>query len=145
MLISLLSVTVVSILRLQSLISFAKTSNPTWDQTDVISWSNIEINVGIMCACMPSLRVILVRMFPKVLGTSTGVSHGHYGSRSRELGGASVVSGKKSSGHLDLHTITYTKSFAVQHGESDETSLVQMADFGAKPSRGGSAGSEISL
>ena len=111
----------------------------------MISWSNIEINVGIMCACMPSLRVILVRMFPKVLGTTKGASQGHYGSRSRELEGASVVSGKKQNSHPDPHTITYTKSFAVQHGESDETSLVQLADFGAKPSRGGSDGSEISL
>jgi hypothetical protein len=101
---------------------------------------------------MPSLRVILVRMFPKVLGTSKGASesqYGKYGSQSRGLGGASVVksgAGKKQNGHPDPHTITYTKSFAVQHGDSDETSLVQMADFGVKPSRGGSdTRSEVSL
>ncbi|KAM0282380.1 hypothetical protein ACHAQH_003060 [Verticillium albo-atrum] len=63
-------VTVVSILRLQTLVAFAKTRNPTWDQFDVACWSTIEINVGIMCACMPALRLILVRFFPRILGST---------------------------------------------------------------------------
>ncbi|KAJ0163189.1 hypothetical protein CTA2_3374 [Colletotrichum tanaceti] len=63
-------VTVVSILRLQSLVQFAKSQNPTWDQFDVALWSTVEINVGIICACMPSIRVILVGFFPRLLGTT---------------------------------------------------------------------------
>ncbi|KAM0329437.1 hypothetical protein ACHAQA_004745 [Verticillium albo-atrum] len=63
-------VTVVSILRLQTLVAFAKTHNPTWDQYEVAKWSTIEINVGIICACMPALRLILVRLFPRIIGST---------------------------------------------------------------------------
>jgi hypothetical protein len=67
-----LSVTVVSMLRLQSLVHFSNSTNPTWDQWDVANWSTIEINAGIMCACMPAIRGILVRVFPHILGSSYG-------------------------------------------------------------------------
>ncbi|KAL5116293.1 hypothetical protein ACEQ8H_005851 [Pleosporales sp. CAS-2024a] len=126
-------VTVVSALRLQSLVHFGASSNPTWDQADVIYWSNIEINVGIICACMPSLRVILVRIFPKILGDTrnTGNKYARYGSRSG-LGGGSALRSGLGGKSKDPHPITYTKSFAVRQGESDETSLVQMDEFGPK-------------
>ncbi|KAF2831740.1 hypothetical protein CC86DRAFT_282469 [Ophiobolus disseminans] len=145
-------VTVVSGLRLQSLVHFAASNNPTWDQTDVINWSGIEINVGIICSCMPALRVILVRLFPKILGSTQGTSqpmYNKYGSRSQGMGGASAVRsgiGKKQSSIPDPHAITYTKSFAVQHGESDETSLVHLDEFGPKTSKVRSSNtSEVSL
>jgi hypothetical protein len=148
-----LSVTVVSALRLQSLINFGSSSNPTWDQADVIHWSNIEINVGIICACMPSLRIILVRMFPTILGSTkqTTQNYAKYGSRSGigGGGGSSAVRsgfGKNGGSSKDPHTITYTKTFAVQHGDSDETQLVQMDDFGAKSAKPRSSNvSEVSL
>lgn len=40
------SVTIVSVLRLQSLVLFAESHNPTWDNFDVANWSTIEINTG---------------------------------------------------------------------------------------------------
>lgn len=61
--------TVVSILRLQSLLHFSNSLNPTWDQWDVANWSTVEMNVGIICLCMPALRQLLVRFFPRMLGT----------------------------------------------------------------------------
>jgi hypothetical protein len=130
---------------------FAASDNPTWDQADVIHWSNIEINVGIICACMPALRLIFVRMFPKILGTTKDDTRNYakYGSRSHNLGGTSAVrSGlsRNQNSTTDPHTITYTKTFAVQHGDSDETSLVQMDEFGTKNSKPRSSNtSEVSL
>ncbi|KAL6702742.1 hypothetical protein ACN47E_000976 [Coniothyrium glycines] len=59
-------VTIVSIIRLRFLVTFAKGNNPTWDQSDVVNWSNIEINVGILCTCMPTLRMMLVRLSPRI-------------------------------------------------------------------------------
>ncbi|KAL6407039.1 hypothetical protein AUP68_09860 [Ilyonectria robusta] len=29
-----------------------------------------EVNVGIMCACMPAIRLLLAQTFPKILGSS---------------------------------------------------------------------------
>lgn len=77
------SVTIVSALRLKSLIYFANSINPTWDEWEIVLWSTIEINVGLMCTCLPTLRLILVRMWPRVFGSSfrsavsypSGVSH----------------------------------------------------------------------
>jgi hypothetical protein len=41
-------VTIVSILRLQALVHFAKSINVSWEFYDVSMWSNIEIGVGVM-------------------------------------------------------------------------------------------------
>lgn len=64
------SVTIVSILRLQSLIYLARSFNPTWDQWIVAWWSTIEVHVGMICTSMPTLRLVLVRMCPRVFSTN---------------------------------------------------------------------------
>ncbi|QSZ32616.1 hypothetical protein DSL72_002195 [Monilinia vaccinii-corymbosi] len=67
-------VTVVSILRLRSLVHFSNTKNPTWDYIQVGYWSTIEICTSIICSCMPALRLLLVRVFPRLSGTSSNPS-----------------------------------------------------------------------
>ncbi|KAK2596695.1 hypothetical protein QQS21_006210 [Conoideocrella luteorostrata] len=63
-------VTVVSILRLQSLLYFYSSLNPTWDLWHTAWWSTIEINIGLICACLPTIRLLLVRMWPRVFGST---------------------------------------------------------------------------
>ncbi|KAG5926941.1 hypothetical protein E4U42_002788 [Claviceps africana] len=62
-------VTVVSIMRLQSLIHFSKTINPTWDNSTAVLWSTVELSVGLNCACLPTLRLMLVRVAPHIFST----------------------------------------------------------------------------
>ncbi|KAG5942286.1 hypothetical protein E4U53_007280 [Claviceps sorghi] len=62
-------VTVVSALRLAYLSSFDASINITWDYYDVALWSTIEINVGIICTSLPTMRLILVRLSPGVFGS----------------------------------------------------------------------------
>lgn len=145
-------VTVVSVLRLRSLVHFAASSNPTWDQADVVYWSTIEINVGILCASLPALRVILVKIFPAIMGPRkpTVCSHYRYSGRpgrsqgGMKIGGSVVVSGLDHWSHMSLeepHSNTCTKTFQMQHGDNDEASLVQMHEFPKKaktPSRSSS-------
>ncbi|UNI21695.1 hypothetical protein JDV02_007663 [Purpureocillium takamizusanense] len=77
-------VTVVSILRLQSLVFFANSTNPTYDQWSPVNWSTVEVNVGMICTCLPSLRLILVRIFPRLgSGSKGGRSHGSDSSHSQ--------------------------------------------------------------
>lgn len=60
------SVTIVSMLRLKTLSTFNNDSpNPTWDFVDVDMLSNIEICVSIICSCLPTLRLMLARLFPR--------------------------------------------------------------------------------
>ncbi|KAJ6445375.1 extracellular membrane protein, 8-cysteine region, CFEM [Purpureocillium lavendulum] len=64
-------VTIVSILRLHSIIHFSKTSDPTWEQWNIVWWSTIELNVGIICTCLPAVRLVLVRLWPRIFGTES--------------------------------------------------------------------------
>ncbi|ORX92397.1 hypothetical protein BCR34DRAFT_258352 [Clohesyomyces aquaticus] len=136
--------TIVSILRLQSLVHFANSSNPTWDQWDVSNWSTVEINVGIICICMPAMRVVLVRFFPRAFGSTRNASNQYYakyGSQSRAVGKGFSSTAQPG------NAITYTKTFEVQHGDHDETRLVQMGELSPSPmdSKARSNSSEISL
>lgn len=132
------SVTVMSILRLRSLISFSATSNKTWEFYDVSVWSTIEICVGIMCACLPTIRLLLVRIFPVLAGsTLRGTSYVLPSSKAKS------VDRKGTTSHVMAHSrnnslphseaersgITYQKSYTVQY--SDEASLVRMQSLDA--------------
>lgn len=139
-------VTVVSILRLSSVVNFAASRNPTWDQANVIKWSNIECSVGIICACLPTLRVILVKLFPSLTDTTrrTVPSHGGYGSASRTRSVMHGAPGKSiPPGAIASNSITCTKTLEVQHGDNDETSLVQMEDYPTKTKTSVSSGGSV--
>ncbi|GJC99389.1 CFEM domain-containing protein [Colletotrichum higginsianum] len=139
-------VTVVSIIRLQSLVDFAKGSNATMDFMDVSIWSTVEICVGIICACLPSIRMILVKLFPGMSG-STLRSKGRqyyqqYGSDVRSKGARSqprtvgVVTVDRSNSVHDVEDrhIKFQKTFTISYSDSDETDLVPMKDI-QKPAK----------
>ncbi|KAH7065662.1 hypothetical protein BKA63DRAFT_524369 [Paraphoma chrysanthemicola] len=67
-----LFVTIVAIIRITTLIRFATTPNISWDYVDSAVWSLVELQVGIICLCMPSLRLGLSRLFPTIMGSSRG-------------------------------------------------------------------------
>ncbi|KAL1798513.1 hypothetical protein ACET3X_002550 [Alternaria dauci] len=148
-------VTVVSILRLRSLISFGGTSNVTWAQTNVVLWSVYEINVGIICACMPALRLILIRAFPTVISAIQGSTQrsgkNHLGSGGRGTkGNVDTIGSAKSRKEnviVDLSTIAYTTTFSLRLEENDEADLVSIEEFSESTSRarGDSYTSELSL
>ena len=125
--------TVVSIIRLQSLVQFANSKNPTWDNLPVTIWSTVEINVGIICACMPSLRVLLVRIFPKILGTTRNTSaKEYYAQGSHNRIGANVSVGRSKdlpALPTDDKTIMFSQSYGVDL--EDVAHLVSMVDLPA--------------
>lgn len=59
-------VVVISALRLYSLAHFANSKNITWDYFEAGYWSLLEIDVSIICGCMPAHRLLLSRLWPKV-------------------------------------------------------------------------------
>jgi hypothetical protein len=140
------SVTVVSVLRLQSLVHLAQANNPTWDFYDVSVWSTVEICVGIMCACLPIIRLVLVRLFP-ILGGSSARSRGNqyyeYGtSGNTGHGRAPGVSARGTVGMVTADRrgsdpesaasgIVFEKTYDVQFSD-DEAKLVQMNTLDAK-------------
>lgn len=59
------TVTIISILRLRSVKTYTNTTNPTWDQWDIVWWSTLEITSGFICTSLPTLRLILIRIAPR--------------------------------------------------------------------------------
>ncbi|KAK8119237.1 uncharacterized protein PG998_003863 [Apiospora kogelbergensis] len=82
------AVTVISIIRLQSLIMFSKSVNFTWEGRKAGSWSLIELYVAIICTCLPALRIMIMAIGARWFGwnnsmaTRYGASSG-YGTTSR--------------------------------------------------------------
>jgi hypothetical protein len=84
---------------------------------------------------MPSLRVLLVRLFPKLLGTADPTNK-YYAQNSQNYTGGDLStnrSGKPSTPRQSPGDgIQYSQSYMVQYGnqwEHDEAHLVQMDDL----------------
>ncbi|KAH7245728.1 hypothetical protein BKA59DRAFT_476161 [Fusarium tricinctum] len=149
-------VTIMSILRLSAVVQAGAghSINVTWDYVVISKWSTIEANVGIVCACMPSLRILLVRLFPKLLGTSQ--RYYNYGSnkptggntnksRTQPLGtNATSQVDRSKRQRIDPAGIQIDRSYEVEYGETDETYLVHMKDLDHK-SANSEVRSEVSL
>jgi len=62
----------------------------TQDYVDLGVWSTIEVPVGVICACMPSIRSLFRHVFPSLLSQtkkdseSAGSSMPKYEKKSRE-------------------------------------------------------------
>lgn len=68
-------VVIISILRLPSLMDLWKSKDTSYLNPMVMIWSCVEINVGIICSCLPTLRCL----FPKIFKAATGYASGSFG------------------------------------------------------------------
>ncbi|KAK2761722.1 hypothetical protein FQN54_001550 [Arachnomyces sp. PD_36] len=68
-----------SIFRLTALHTLLKSKDPTWDQPATAYWSAIELNMGIICACLATLRPLVSRIAPRLLNTTTFLRSGPSG------------------------------------------------------------------
>ncbi|KAJ4312890.1 hypothetical protein N0V84_009699 [Fusarium piperis] len=113
-------VTIVSIVRLQSLASYATTSNVTQDYVEVGYWSVIEVPVGILCACMPAIRSLFGLIFPKVFGT-THRSKSEY---------ANISEGKQVSSSQKSTSKALSRGQSVRVSETpNNTSTMELTDM----------------
>ncbi|KAH6844588.1 hypothetical protein B0I37DRAFT_165362 [Chaetomium sp. MPI-CAGE-AT-0009] len=65
------AVMIISLVRLKTINEFTRAVNPTKDIVQVCLWSGIELDVGVICPCLPSFRLLLRRLLPRVMGTSS--------------------------------------------------------------------------
>lgn len=61
-------IVVVSILRIQTLTFAIDTQNPSWSSWGPILWSNVEVYVSIICACLPAVKVFLSNLLSPWVG-----------------------------------------------------------------------------
>ncbi|KAI2617221.1 hypothetical protein GGS26DRAFT_585325 [Hypomontagnella submonticulosa] len=60
------SVVITSCLRVTTIDLQATTPDPTYEISSTM-WTIIEMNVAIVCACLPQIRPLIVRWFPKLM------------------------------------------------------------------------------
>lgn len=77
-------VVVTSCLRVTTLDIFATSTDNTYDIANVM-WTIIEPNVAVICACLPILRPLVVKLFPALRSKNSANRYGTpgYGSKSR--------------------------------------------------------------
>ena len=74
------SVCLISILRLHTLRIASQTTDPTWDNEAAATWSILELNIGIICACLVCLKPLVAKYIPQFASTlksRSGWSHGY--------------------------------------------------------------------
>ncbi|KAL3465028.1 hypothetical protein BJX64DRAFT_285895 [Aspergillus heterothallicus] len=116
---------VTSMVRLNYLTRATKSTDPTEDNGPIAAWSQIELNMGIICSCLPPLHPLIARFFPRLFGSasrSSGPSSGGDGGG----GGApylrSSFSGKES-GRSGIHRALRKKDRNIYR--VDEVTIMQ--------------------
>ncbi|RDW93381.1 CFEM domain-containing protein [Aspergillus mulundensis] len=85
-----LVVTLISIFRCISLIRFDIFDNPTKNIVTISIWSVVEVDLSLICACMPSIRAFISYIHALIYGTPSSQSYGYgYGYSSGPRGGPS--------------------------------------------------------
>ncbi|KAI0391592.1 hypothetical protein F5Y17DRAFT_401884 [Xylariaceae sp. FL0594] len=59
-------ITIISIIRLKTLVVFASSTNVSYDYVEPGLYSIVEASVGIICGCLPMVRALLITLMPKV-------------------------------------------------------------------------------
>ncbi|OAA78414.1 Extracellular membrane protein, CFEM domain protein [Akanthomyces lecanii RCEF 1005] len=113
-------VTVVSFLRLASVKDYATTSNPTWDQWDIVWWSTIELEVGFICTCLPTMRLILVRMAPKAFGSSQSTNSSYGANMHRLESNSTMHTHREAYDDVTLHDVPLPKRSSAPASSSVE-------------------------
>jgi hypothetical protein len=86
------STCIISIVRLIVLRSAINTTDPTWDNVPTSYLSVVELNCGILCASLPTLRPLLRRIIPSLSHTyeQSNVYHNDSAARGKSKNPGSI-------------------------------------------------------
>lgn len=66
-----------------------ESTDPSWDNTDAAVWSFIELSIGVLAACLPTLRplfaLIMPRFFKSTISGRTGQYNGLSGKNTGQM------------------------------------------------------------
>ncbi|KAH9874097.1 hypothetical protein IAQ61_004725 [Plenodomus lingam] len=122
--------TIVGILRLMAIqqVGVTTAANPTMTRMKITLWSILELNVGIVCVCMPTLRLIFVRLSP-CLGRAARKSILYSGSQ--KLGSRSNQGSGSSTRHDQEYAIKRQVSINQRYSWKEETENTKKPDIEA--------------
>ncbi|KAJ8128635.1 hypothetical protein O1611_g5000 [Lasiodiplodia mahajangana] len=110
-----LAITIISVVRLTTLVQFATTSNPTYDSVSTAYWSVLEAYVSIICCCLPSVRSFLRTIAPSCFGSTNDPKSQSYKLSGTPMNNSRVIN----------KTVTHQISYTPRSDESDDIELVE--------------------
>jgi hypothetical protein len=105
-------------------------TNSQGDYFEAGVWSTVELDVGIICLCMPNLRIILIYIFPS-LGSTTYKSSDKHVANDKYY--CDRTHNTKALGSNDIRTgvsdsMSYRTEYTMKPAQ-DESSCVQLVDL----------------
>jgi hypothetical protein len=112
-----ISAAIASVCRLHALYVLTKTTDVPWDSPETTIWSTIELNIGIICASIPTLRAFFIRIWPKAFLSS-------FNSRKTAIGNSKETKGQfyNLEGTVRVKKNVAVESIVVSEGEDEITS-----------------------
>ena len=138
------STCIISIVRLFTLRSAIDTVDPTWDNVPTSYWTVVELNCGILCACLPTLRPLLRKLFPMAdpseprSGKGTLSTIGEKYARPRVQGPYTLAMETKAGGSEEELRGEYREGEYARH--AGRMSRLTTAVYGGRGRDGGEAG-----
>ncbi|KAF3760371.1 hypothetical protein M406DRAFT_230293, partial [Cryphonectria parasitica EP155] len=62
---------IISIYRITTLKAAGSSTDPTWDNTDAAIWSLLELCIGVLAACLPTLKPLIALVLPRLFKSTT--------------------------------------------------------------------------
>lgn len=125
-----LFVTLCSIIRLQYIASIGQYTNATYHYNKVGLWSGVEGDVGIICACMPSIAGPILYFFRETVAkklSSSGKSGSHSRMGSRITGDKSVARlNSRASDRGDVELVNRPEKNTEENGGIQKTTVTSM-------------------
>ncbi|KAK4135983.1 hypothetical protein BT67DRAFT_228426 [Trichocladium antarcticum] len=112
------AIMIISLVRLKTIGPFSHSTNPTQAIAQLCLWSGLELDVGVICPCLPSFRLLLRQLMPAVMGTSNQ----HEMDRvSNPSGNTSSARRKSRVGGLELGSgnILVENTIAIKYGSNE--------------------------
>ncbi|KAJ4355717.1 uncharacterized protein N0V89_003737 [Didymosphaeria variabile] len=115
--------TISSIVRLHAIRIYTESADPFYDSVPINVWSMVEVNIGIWCASIPSLRILIIRrraasQASRSAGTYKYHSSGRSGVKSN---GNSNSEGSQNIESFDMGTVDLTNPEAARKASKGES------------------------
>lgn len=130
-----LFVTICSMIRLRALVGWSTSTNQTMDYANLAVWSLIELDVGVICACMPGMAGLFRRLKKR--------GNDYIRSRSSNNASHMLSIGGTNTGNGNQQAITKTTMISVSRARpgddsasDSELELVDRAKHGANDFHG---------
>ena len=114
---------ITSCLRLTTIDIQATTTDQTYDIASTM-WTIVEMNVAILCACLPQIRPLLFKLFPKIMP--------YYGSKGKESDPPSSGEQSKPVKRDDIDWAIRTELSEVTKTHTNQTSIRAKDDAGSE-------------